>query len=159
MNKFEIIKYIESLPISSKDDKIYQDRFMGYELSAPSSFWDAPKTYIVDFTNGCGTEGFCDIFVPDTFYTLNIVAACKIHDWCFLVWNDPEGFKLGNKLFRNNLQRICKQYKDSQKSNTWNMFWYKRRLKRCEIYYNAVKMFGEVPYYDSHIDLYREYIK
>jgi hypothetical protein len=157
LDKFRILKYIEKLPILSSDDKIYQDKFMCYTLSAPSSFWDAPQDYIKDFTNGCGTEGFCDIFVPDHFYFLNIVAACKIHDWCFIVWNDKEGFDLANKLFLNNLQRICKQHFNKTGKNFINRFLLRRRLNLCKIYYKAVDVFGEQPYLDSHIDLYEAY--
>jgi len=157
MDKFEIIKYIEQLPILSYEDDICQDFFMNYNLSAPMSFWDAPKDYIENFTNGCGTEGFCDIFVPDHFYLLQVVAACKIHDWCYLVWNDKEGFHLANTIFLNNLQRICKQHFYTTKQNPIDKFLLVRRLKLCGVYYQAVEMFGEQPYLDSHIDLYKEY--
>lgn len=158
-SKFDIIKYVESLPIPSQEDKISQNIYKGYALSAPQSFWNAPRGYIEEFTNGCGTEGFCDVFVPDHFYGLDIVAACKIHDWTFIVWNDKEGFDLSNKLFLNNLQRIVKQHHHMHHPdpNFWHKFLLKRRLKLCKVYYKAVDTFGEQPYYDSHIDLYEEY--
>lgn len=123
------------------EDIISVDMYMGYELAAPMSFWNASDELRNSLAGGCGPGGFGDYFVPDTIYGLSVKPACKIHDWCFAVWEDKAGFTLSNNIFKNNMIRINEQHKGPQ--------WVKKlRLPRIKKYYLAVHFFGEPSYYD-----------
>jgi hypothetical protein len=128
--------------IHSSLDPIIMGQYMGYNLAAPISFWDASDETITEVVGGCGPGGIGDIIVPDKIWGLNIKPACKIHDWTFFVWNDKQGFDLSNNLFKNNMVRINEQH------NGWG--WVKRRrLKAIKLYYDMVQTFGESSYYGS----------
>ena len=136
------LTFLKTLPIEMDEDKIIMGKLSGYNLAAPISFWENQSLHY-DLVGGCGPGGVGDYFVPDTIWFLKITAACMIHDWCFLVWNTKEGFKLANDLFKNNIMRI----NDQTDAYTWvkNL-----RRERGWKYYMAVHKFGESSYYDSH---------
>jgi hypothetical protein len=137
---------------SSFTDAIVQQNFMGYTLSAPETFWTAEKEYpdiLEDLTNGCGPKGILDWVIPDNLYLLSIKPACKIHDWCFAVWNDKHGFSFGNNLFRNNMQRIIETAYEKSGKGLWARFLRKRRMNLTLVYYAACANFGEHYYYDT----------
>ena len=130
------------LSLDSLTDCIAVNTYMGYELAAPMSFWGATDELRGDLTGGCGPGNIGDYFVPDTIYGLSVRPACKIHDWCFAVWNDKPGFTLSNNIFKNNMIRINEQHKGPQ--------WIKKlRLPRIKKYYQAVHFFGEPSYFNS----------
>ncbi len=135
--------------VPSHQDPIRQSEYMGYLLSAPESFWAAGPDIISEVTNGCGTAGIVDYLVPDQLYFLSILAACKIHDWTFAVWDDKPGFALANDLFRNNMQRIVQQYFERTWMNIFNRIVRDLRMNLSIVYYQAVKNLGERFYYDS----------
>ena len=135
--------------VPSHRDPIRQSVYMGYELSAPASFWKAGPEVISEVTNGCGTSGVVDYLVPDHLYFLSILAACKIHDWTYAVWDDKPGFVLANDLFRNNMQRIVQQCFERTRTNIFNRIIRDRRMNLSIVYYQAVKNLGERFYHDS----------
>ena len=138
--------FLKTLPIDLDNDIISIQKFNGYNLAAPKSFWDSTDSIRKNLTGGCGSGRIGDFFVPDRIYCLKITAACIIHDWCFLVWNSKEGFIQANNLFKNNIIRIIQQTKS-------NRIIKKLRFQRSRLYYQAVKYFGEPSYFDSHLDL------
>lgn len=139
----------EGFAIDSACDPILQDDYMGYVLSAPESFWCTEADIIADVTNGCGTSGVVDWLVPDHLYFLSILAACKIHDWTYVVWEDKPGFVLSNDLFRNNMQRIVQQHYEKTRMSIFDKIIRNRRMNLSVVYYQAVKNLGERFYYDS----------
>ena len=145
-------QFLNSLPIDSGSDLISQQNYMGYQLSAPQSFWDVINRgdlgLIEEFVNGCGTAGIVDYLVPDHLYFLSILSACKIHDWTFSVWADRPGFVLANDLFRNNMQRICQQHFERTSMTVFNRFIRDRRMRLSIVYYQAVRNLGERFYFD-----------
>lgn len=141
----QIIEYLKTLPLNSKNDKITISQLDGFNLAAPQSFWDN-ESFHYDLVGGCGPGGVGDYFVPDTVWFLKITLACKIHDWCFLVWNNKEDFDKANNIFKNNMMRIIEQKKSSN--------WVKNiRRRRAWKYFKAVDCFGESSYYDCHKDV------
>ena len=70
-----IKEFFENLTFDSAGDTIDQDSYMGYQLSAPESFWNAGPENITEVVNGCGTSGIIDWLVPDHLYFLSILAA------------------------------------------------------------------------------------
>ena len=141
--------FLNTLSFNSADDPISQDTHMGYLLSAPESFWNAGPDLVADLTNGCGTAGLVDYLVPDHLYFLSILAACRVHDWTFSVWDDRPGFELANNLFRNNMQRIVQQYFEKTRMNIFNRIVRNRRMRLSVVYYRAVRDLGERAYYDT----------
>lgn len=136
--------FFNSLPISLSCDPISIQLYKGYNLAAPKSFWEVGEELRNAIIGGCGPDGVGDIFIPNKMYGLDMIAACAIHDWCFTVWNDKDGFVLANGLFKNNMIRINIAH------NGWK--WIKTlRLRRIYKYYLAVKNFGESSFYDSHL--------
>jgi len=136
--------FLNSLPISPVFDYISMGKFMGYDLAAPKSFWEASDELRKEITGGCGPGKVGDYFVPDRIYCLNIKPSCQIHDFCFVVWNTKPGFHIANDLFKNNMVRINQQHNG-------NAFVAKHRLKAMEGYYKAVCFCGEPGYYNAHL--------
>ena len=141
--------FFRSLAFDSRQDPIHQDEYMGYQLSAPESFWNAGPEMVMELTNGCGTSGVIDFLVPDHLYLLLILAACKIHDWTFSVWEDKPGFVLANDLYRNNMQRIVQQHFEKTRLTFIDRFIRDRRMNLSIVYYQAVNNLGERFYYDT----------
>ena len=137
-------EFFKNLPIDSSLDPIVMGEYKGYKLAAPISFWDASDELRFYVTGGCGPGVLGRIGILDPIWGLSMKAACEIHDWTFLVWNDKAGFKLGNKIFKNNMLRINQQH------DGWDCI-KQKRLKRIKFYYDMVNDFGEPAYYDSHL--------
>jgi len=138
-------KFFANLPLNITEDPIVMGTLGGYELAAPMSFWDASEELRNAITGGCGPGGAGDMLVPDTIYLLKVTLACKIHDFCYAIWNSPEGFIKANNIFKNNMLRIINQH------GSWCSQLHYLRKKRTIKYYKAVKYFGETSYFDSHL--------
>lgn len=137
-------EFFKLLPIDSANDPISMGVIGGYNLAAPASFWAAPEELRDAVAGGCGPGGVGDVFVPDSILWLDMYWACKIHDWCFAVWNDRPGFSLGNQIFKNNMSRIniqAKGWKSMQRA----------RVIPIAFCYFMVQFLGEPDYYDSHL--------
>ncbi len=139
-------QFLNSLPLDIASDPIIikqtPDKYM---LAAPESYWSATPEIKNSVTNGCGSKGF-GFLVPDKIFGMSITPACNVHDWMCLVYNDEAGFKLSTQVFFDNMQRI-------NKAKTKCRFL--ARLRRCGImrYYQAVRNYGRLFYYDSHLDM------
>lgn len=137
---------LRNLPILPAGDPIVMGLLDGYQLAAPQSFWLAGPEQINSLVNGCGPGGFGDRLIPDTVWFLSVKAACKIHDWMFLVYNCETGFELSNQVFMDNMARINQTTKQA-----WLRFLRARRIKK---YHQAVCDFGRLFYYDAHLGVY-----
>lgn len=137
---------IKHLPLLPKNDPIVFGEIDGYQLAAPQSFWQTSYDLKRDLINGCGPKGIGDYLVPDSIWFLSVKAACKIHDWMYLVYNCEKGFKLSNQLFLDNMNRINKTH-----SGNW---FFNRREKGMKFYSNRVNDLGRLFYYDNHIGIY-----
>ena len=145
----DIKEFYKQIPINIKDDHIIINCLDGYNLAAPESFWTFISQDMSDVVNGCGSGGMGDFLIPDTIYGLSIKPACKIHDWMYTIYNDEAGFKLANQIFLDNMIRI----NNKETKYTW-LKWLRRR--RILKYYNAVRDFGRLFFYDAHINLYEK---
>jgi len=141
---FKAKEFFQSLPLKVEEDPVVMGLLGDYQLAAPMSFWEAEDELIAAVVGGCGPGGAGDMLVPDTIYLLKVTLACKIHDWCFAVWNDDAGFKKANDIFKNNLLRIIEQH------GSWCKALHFLRKKRAITYYKAVRHFGKPSFFDSH---------
>jgi len=142
-----VIKTLFDIPYHVDEDPVCLGCLDGITLAAPKSFWDATDETRGEVVNGCGPGGLGDFLVPDTVWGLNIKPACKIHDWCFVVFNDEAGFKLSNRIFMDNMERI-----NRAKTTCGWLRWL--RSMRIRKYYRAVSDFGRLFFYDAHVGLY-----
>jgi hypothetical protein len=103
-------------------------------LFAPESYIKASPEVKAQVLNGCGTAGWKGELIPDNLLGLTIHDCCDIHDWMYTVGQTVADKEEADRVFLNNLIRICGQ------SRTWIM---KRlRLRAAYGYYEAVEHFG-----------------
>lgn len=135
----------------SHEDQILQRLWCGHLLSAPLSWWEAvgASSKSVGAVNGCGPGELGSLLVPDTLWGLSIKPACDIHDWCFAVWYDQEGFGLANNLFNANMQRIVLDGYSESSQGWLARCLLKLRLLRANKYRWAVKHLGAAFYFDK----------
>lgn len=112
------------------------------KLYAPISYWEATEEEKNEICNGCGAKNGLD--VPDTFYGLDISAACMIHDWMYHIGSTLADKLFADAIFRLNLSLIID---DSNK-------WYNKALaplrhSRAGKYYTAVALWGDTAYWDN----------
>lgn len=105
------------------------------KLYAPESYWTASPEVRNQVINGCGTAGWKGWIVPDTIYFLNIVEACKIHDWMYTCGQTLADKQEADRVFLNNMLRIIE-------AKTRIKTLKKLRAIRAREYYEAVEHFG-----------------
>jgi len=145
----DTINTLFDLPHRIDEDPVVFGDINGAFLAAPMSFWDASESLREEIVNGCGPGGLGDFLIPDTVWGLSIKDACKIHDWCFVIFNDDAGFKLSNQIFLDNMERI------NRARSRWGWLRWLRSM-RIRKYYRAVSDFGRLFFYDAHVGLYGE---
>lgn len=110
------------------------------KLYAHPDFWTLTEEQLAEIVGGCGPGGLGDYLVPDNIdwpwpWGLSIKPACKIHDFDYHMGQTLEDKKRGDRVFLNNMIRII------QAETKWS--WVRRRrLRRANLYYEAVKQFG-----------------
>lgn len=113
------------------------------KLFAPESYQLAlinDPDYVDQICNGCGTSGWKGKIVPETMWGLNVTAACQIHDWMYYHGKSEEDRVEADRVFLNNLIRIINAH------GGW-LAWLRRY--RATTYYNAVREFGAVPFWQG----------
>ncbi len=75
--------------------------YQGWQLMAPTSFWNASEEEREEKTGGCGPGTIGDWLVPDTAYGESFTLMCEIHDFMY-----AEGLTQEEKQFADR----CMQY-------------------------------------------------
>lgn len=78
----------------------------GAELVAPESFVNASPEERARICNGCGTEGWKGLLVPEKIYGLRVTDACQVHDWEFHYGKTQADKEAADTRFLINLLRI-----------------------------------------------------
>lgn len=104
-------------------------------LYAPKSYIDAPQEVRDAVVNGCGTSGWKGYLVPDTIWGLNIVEACRIHDWMYAEGETLVDKDEADRVFLNNMLRLVAA------AGGFGLLQALRR-RRARIYFEAVSRFG-----------------
>jgi hypothetical protein len=105
---------------------------------------------------GCGPGGFGDFLVPDKLFgVINVVEACKIHDYMYKRERDLEGKKKADRIFLNNMVRIviAMTAPDEDGFTVKEAEVMHRRKEAClaeaRTYYTMVKWFGGPAFWDG----------
>ena len=107
---------------------------------APADYWTANEGIRKLICNGCGTKGLGGWLVPDTFWGLNITAACDIHDWMYHYGSTILDKKAADRAFLNNMLRTIET--DGELALLQPL----RRI-RARSYYRAVRDFGGLSFW------------
>lgn len=86
-------------------------------LMAPNAYWNASRQKRGRNCNGCGTEGWLGMLVPDTMYGLRIGRACNIHDWMYAAGTTKADKMLADSVFLQNLVKLIAQ---ERAQSPWN---------------------------------------
>lgn len=109
-------------------------------LMAPESYWNASEELRARNCNGCGTEGWLGLLVPDTIYCLRISHVCNVHDWMYATGTTKADKMLADAVFLQNLIRLIALAKDASVWNWTGAPWLLQLLRerRAFSYYQAV---------------------
>ncbi len=129
-------------------------RLYGHKIDIPSFIYNYSDSYIEAHSNGCGTS-YNDILIPDSIIGVNICPCCRIHDLEYSKGGSKQDKYNADRLFRKNMTILIKKRRDKilKKLKWWQ--WvsifsvrkvYKTRLSIVNIYYTAVRKFGDGAY-------------
>lgn len=107
-------------------------------IEAPVSYWQASRTKIARNCNGCGTEGWLGMLVPDTMWGLKITEACDVHDWMYGEGTTLTDKKLADHVFLDNLIAIINGAAKSGPYRYFHWLLILPRERRAFKYYQAV---------------------
>jgi len=118
-----------------------REKIIALNLKASGSYWQATEEEVDAIAGGCGPGGIGDYLVPDTVWGLNIVLACRIHDYMYWECKGLKSLseriiykKLADEWFLENMFTII--------DSGWKLL-RKCRRKRAITYYWFVVQFGD----------------
>ena len=105
-------------------------RFKPYGLYAPQFFIATNKVDIEKVKCGCGPGNLGDYLVPNTLIFLNVIEACRIHDWMYRKGGTKKDKSMADIIFLINMVRLVNH----------ESIWYLKYFRRIRAmrFYSAV---------------------
>lgn len=119
------------------------------QLWAPEAYWGLPDHVKNAYRCGPG-RGILEKLIPDVWRfgwplvrPLVITPACAVHDYMYAEGPDSEDHRyLADRVFKNNMIRLVECAR-----TCWPVT--RVRLRKCNIYYGAVRTFGGPAFWAS----------
>lgn len=120
----------------------------GWNLLAPTTFWNASEKEIESKTGGCGPGAIGDWFVPDTMYGESVFLACQIHDWMYREGSNLRDKKIADRIFLWNMTVLIQEAPFT--GETESAILDNLRLRRAMTYYQVIYYGGRVAFERGH---------